>query len=74
MDAIFIIHGILSFPPFLISELLLNWLEEPHMEEIENAGEMAGVEDGTTVEDETEIGNANIDINQIIRLKDFVNI
>ena len=44
------------------------------MEEIENAGEMAGVEDGTTVEDETEIGNANIDINQIIRLKDFVNI
>jgi len=41
---------------FLGKELLLNWLEEPHMEEIENAGEMAGVEDDTTVEDETEIG------------------
>ena len=37
------------------------------MEEIENAGEMAEVEDDTTVEDETEIGNENMDINQTIR-------
>ena len=37
------------------------------MEEIENGGEMAEVEDDTTVEDETETGNANMDINQTIR-------
>ena len=44
------------------------------MAEIENAGEMVGVEDDTTVEDETETGNANMDINQTIRFCEYLRL
>lgn len=41
---------------FWAKELLLSWLEEHLMEEIENVGAMAGVVDDMNVVGETEIG------------------
>ena len=52
----FIFFVVITFPSFSFSELLLSWLEEHLMEEIENVGAMGGVVDDMNVVGETEIG------------------